>query len=81
MWFSGFTLADTSNKIGVAVSGVTGVTGAVMAGWSHIFLAIDTTLSGHAVGVGMPLFTIGLIAVAAVWTMNGLFTANHEPIL
>lgn len=81
MWYSGFTLAAASNKIGMAVAGVTGVVGTILAGWSKVFVAINTVLSGNSPGWGMTVFVFGLIAVMAVWFINGLFTANHEPII
>ncbi len=81
MWFSGFSLAETSNKIGLAVAGVTGVTGTIMSGWSEVLEAINTVLSGNSPGFGMTLFVFGLLFVMAVWILNSLFTANHEPIV
>ena len=81
MWYSGFSLAEASNKVGLAVAGVTGVTGTIMAGWSKVLDAIDTVLSGNSPGWGMTVFVFGLLFTMAVWIINSLFTANHEPIL
>ena len=81
MWYSGFTLAAASNKIGVAVAGATGVVGTTVAGWTNIFAAINAVLTGNSPGWGMTVFVAGLLFTMLVWTINGLFTANHEPIL